>query len=111
MASDKLSISALGKYINRRPATIRGWEREGVLPRPLRGSRSGPRGHRHWTRKQADGIREWMVEADMRPGKAFPHYQPTPDEVDKHIAKGRKIDLDDPEDDAALRIAQGLDAA
>lgn len=81
-------ITEAAELLNRRPHTIRDWERKGVLPKELRSNRSS-RGWRYWTSKQIQEIREWMKEEDMRPGKGLPHYKPTEQQIELHIARQR----------------------
>lgn len=82
-------ITEAAELLNRRPHTIREWERQGVLPKDLRSQRSN-RGWRYWTRKQIQEIREWMREEDMRPGKGLPHYKPTEQQVEVHVKRQRR---------------------
>lgn len=84
----KVYIGDAAVLLNRRRATIRGWEREQMLPQELRSYRD-TRGWRYWTPDQIIGIKRWIIEADMRPGKAFEHYKPTPEQIAAHIAKCR----------------------
>jgi hypothetical protein len=77
------------EYLNRRPATIRAWERSGILPKNLRPSRTD-RGWRYWTYDQLDDIRHWMLELDLRPGKGLKHYNPTPEDIARHLEGQRK---------------------
>lgn len=84
----RVYIVELGEAVNRRPATIRQWERSGILPKELLPQRN-ERDWRFWTSAQVEGIKKWMRDQDLRPGKGLAHYQPTPDEVDAHIAGQR----------------------
>lgn len=86
---ERIYIGEAAERLDRRRATIRGWEREEVLPRRMR-ARRDERGWRYWTPEQIEMIRRWIVRTDMRPGKAFLHYQPTPEQVAEHIAKTRR---------------------
>jgi hypothetical protein len=78
----KIDINALGVLINRKPHTIRGWERDGSLPKQLRGTKDS-RGRRWWNQEQVDGIRDWMV--DRYPGSGLPGYKPTHAEAEEHV--------------------------
>jgi hypothetical protein len=89
MDETQLYISDVAEMVNRKPATIRDWERRGILPRKLQSKRA-PRGWRYWTPDQVEGIKDWMLKKDMRPGKGLPHYKPTPAEVDKHLEGQRQ---------------------
>jgi len=88
MENDRWYISEVAKIVNRRPATVRQWDRDKVLPRRLRAKRDG-RG-RWWTGAQVDGIIDWMRETDRRPGKTLQYYRPTEEEVDNHIERMRR---------------------
>lgn len=66
----RVYIDELAKIVDREMGTIRKWERLEWLPKRLH-SKRGYRGWRFWTDKQIwdkDGIVEWMVKNDMRPG-------------------------------------------
>ena len=89
MQNDPIYITEVAELINRRPHTIRDWERKGVLPDSLKSNRSS-RGWRYWTNQQIQGIKEWMKEEDMRPGKGLPHYKPTDKQIELHILRQRR---------------------
>jgi hypothetical protein len=72
-----VGIGTLAARIDRRPATIRMWEREGYLPKHLRGARDARR-WRWWTEAQATEIEEWA--RNRYPGSSLPGYHPTPEE-------------------------------
>lgn len=71
-ASDTFSIGELGEKIDRKPHTIRGWERSGRLPVQLRGSRDD-RGRRIYTREQVLAIEQWMKDSLPKPGAGLPY--------------------------------------
>jgi hypothetical protein len=85
----QIFIREAAELLNRRPPTIRDWERRGVLPARLRSKRND-RGWRFWTEPQIEGIKAWMQKNDMRPGKGLPHYKPTAEEVAKHLEGQRE---------------------
>lgn len=85
----KIYIRDAALALNRRPATLREWERSGLLPRHLRSTRS-ERGWRYWSREQIEQIKAWMVEIDLRPGKGLEHYHPTPAQVQAHLEGQRR---------------------
>lgn len=85
---NEIYMSEACELVGRKPATLRDWERRGVLPRKLRSKRSA-RGWRYWTEDQIEGIRQWMRDNDMRPGKGLPHYNPDPEQIARHIAGQR----------------------
>jgi MerR HTH family regulatory protein len=84
-----VTIRELGEALNRKPATIRDWERRGILPEelvPVRNSRRW----RCWTPEQVDGIQTWMDQRGIYPGKGLPHYRPTPEQLKAHVEGLRK---------------------
>lgn len=87
--AEKLYISDVAETLNRKPATIRDWERRKILPENLRSLRA-ERGWRYWTPEQVDKLKQWMLDSDMRPGKGLPHYKPTAAQIDAHIEGQRK---------------------
>ena len=99
----KIYIVELAELVNRRPATIRQWERSGALPTDCRPQRND-RGWRYWTPEQADKIAAWMQAQDLRPGKGLKHYRPTPEQVSTHI-DGQRMKRD-PESVAARRASK-----
>lgn len=86
---DKVYITEVAEAVNRRPATVRHWERNGILPKHLRSTRAD-RGWRYWTREQVEGIKQWLIDEDMRPGKGLPHYKPTPEQIAAGLEGQRK---------------------
>lgn len=87
--SSRVFIREAGELLDRRPATIRMWEREHLLPKKLRPQRSD-RGWRYWTYEQIEQIGNWMREKDMRPGKGLPHYDPDPEALHRHLEGQRR---------------------
>src|ERR1043166_4981706 len=90
----QIGIQEAGQLLNRRPATLRHWERESDrgnlnFPSELRSQRN-LRGWRYWTPEQIVKIKEWMVAEDMRPGKGLPHYHPNEAQIARHIEGQRK---------------------
>lgn len=67
-----IGIRELAARLGRVPHTVRMWERRGLLPDDLLPTRDD-RGWRCWTPEQFEGIRRWLKEQDMRPGKGLPH--------------------------------------
>lgn len=88
MAKEIFYISELADFLDRRPNTVRGWERDGLLPESCRSTRDD-KGWRYWTRAQAEEIKHWIEATDRRPGKGLSHYKPTPEQIASHIAKTR----------------------
>ncbi len=70
MAERRYSIGEVAQRIGRVPHTVRVWELYGRLPEHLRGVRDS-RGWRYWTDEQITGIKQWMIDEDMRPGKGL----------------------------------------
>ncbi len=66
----KLQIGDVALMLGRVAHTIRGWEREGRLPENLRSHRD-ERGWRYWTPDQVEGIKQWIIDEDIRPGKGL----------------------------------------
>lgn len=80
-------INELIGIVNRESNTIRKWCREGKLPKRLM-PKQGFRRWRYWTVEQVhgkNGILEWMVKNDMRPGRLVTD----PAKADEHIANLR----------------------
>ena len=77
-------IREAAEMLHRQPATLRQWERSGLLPKKLHPKRSD-RGWRYWTATQIEEIRQWMRDQDLRPGKGLKHYHPTPEQIEAHI--------------------------
>jgi hypothetical protein len=96
----KIYIVELAELVNRRPATIRQWDRTGILPADCRPERND-RGWRYWTEAQAAKIAKWMDEVDLRPGKGLKHYKPSATQVKAHL-DGQRLPRD-PESVAARR--------
>lgn len=83
------TIREAAEKLNRRPATLRAWERDGKLPPELRPIRND-RGWRCYTDAQVLGLARWIEENDMRPGKGLPWYNPTPEQIRAHLAGQRR---------------------
>ena len=88
-ANGKIGIVELSSIVNRRPATIRNWERRGIMPQELLPQRDD-RGWRWWTSEQARGIVAWILQERMWPGKGLPHYKPDQERVAAHVEKMRR---------------------
>ena len=82
-------MGELARRVDRRPATIRNWQRLKLLPEGLLPKRD-ERNHRYWTEEQVEGIKKWLIEADIRPGKGLVNYRPSPEEAAQHLEKQRK---------------------
>lgn len=87
---NRIYISEAAAILNRRPDTLRKWDRH-ELPKKLRSSREeSGRKWRYWTPAKIKGILAWIERTDRRPGKGLPHYHPSPDQVDELLLKLRK---------------------
>lgn len=89
MTDERLSISEVAKRLNRRPNTVRGWDREGLLPEELKSHRDD-NGWRFWLESQMPGLAQWIIDADRRPGKGLPNYKPTKEEAEAHVRTVRR---------------------
>ena len=67
-------IKVTAEAVGRAPHTLRIWEYQHRLPKHLIPTRD-ERGHRQWTDKQIEGIKSWIIESDLRPGKALEAYR------------------------------------
>ena len=67
-------IKFTAEAVGRAPHTLRIWEYQGKLPKKLIPERD-ERGHRFWTDDQIEGIRQWIVDEDLRPGKSLEQYR------------------------------------
>lgn len=104
--NERIYIREAAELLNRRMGTLRKWERTGVLPKHLRPHREKTgRQWRYWTPKQIEGIRQWLVKSDRRPGKGLPTYNPTREQAEANIIKMRrprnKTDKEDDEEEVA----------
>lgn len=65
-----LFIGEVAERLDRVPHTIRQWERDKRLPKELHSKRDD-NGWRFWTEEQVEGLKNWLIEADVRPGKGI----------------------------------------
>ena len=70
MAERRNSISDTAHALGRVPHTLRVWEYQERLPADLLPHRD-ERGWRYWTDEQIEKLKQWIIDEDMRPGKAF----------------------------------------
>jgi len=66
-------IREAAKMLDRQPHTLRTWEYNDMLPDHLMPQRN-ERGWRYWTPEQIEGIKRWLVESDIRPGRGLRDY-------------------------------------
>lgn len=72
MTTEQLySIGEVADELDRVPHSIRIWLYKGIVPKHLQPQRD-ERNWRYWTREQIEGLKEWMIEMDLRPGKGLP---------------------------------------
>ena len=64
------SIGEVADELNRVPHTIRIWIYNNRLPEHLLPQRD-ERNWRWWTQEQVDGLKQWVIDEDMRPGRAL----------------------------------------
>jgi DNA-binding transcriptional MerR regulator len=70
MEQKTFRIGEVAEMIGRNVHTIRVWGYHNRLPDNLKPVRN-ERGWRVWTEEQVEGIKAWIISADMTPGKAF----------------------------------------
>lgn len=70
MSQKLLSIGEVAQRLDRVPHTLRVWEYSGRLPANLMPQRD-ERGWRWWTEEQVEGIKQWLIDEDIRPGKGL----------------------------------------
>lgn len=85
----RVYMRELATLLDRRSHTIRGWERDGILPKKLRPHRD-EKGWRFWTESQATMIKEWMTVKNMQPGKGLLGYSPTTSAVQEMMSQLRR---------------------
>jgi hypothetical protein len=86
---EKIYIREAANLLKRRMGTLRKWDQQGILPEHLRSHR-GERGWRFWTPEQIEGIKNWIRDTNRYSGNAFPHYNPTENDLDKAIELMRR---------------------
>jgi len=64
------SIGEVADELNRVSHTIRIWLYRGIVPKHLIPQRD-ERNWRWWTREQVEGLKEWVITSDLRPGKGL----------------------------------------
>ena len=88
--ANRIYIGDAAAELDRKVGTLRKWERDGRLPTDLLPERD-ERERRFWTREQIEGIKRWMRETDLRPGKGLPNYEkPSEEQVREHLRKLRQ---------------------
>ena len=73
MSEKQYTISEVATAIGRVPHTIRVWGYDERLPDDLKPTRNS-RGWRVWTADQIEGLKAWIIENDMQPGKGLREY-------------------------------------
>jgi len=64
------TISEVARSVNRSEHTVRLWDFYKKLPEELRPKRN-ERGWRIWSEDQIEGIKKWLIDSDIRPGKSL----------------------------------------
>lgn len=64
------TIGEVADELDRVPHTIRIWMYQNRLPKELLPQRD-ERNWRYWTEEQLEGLKKWVVQMDMRPGKGL----------------------------------------
>lgn len=82
-------IKDLADEINRKPNTIRGWERDLILPVDLFPYRDD-NGWRYWTSYQVVLFKRWIRESKRHPGMGLANYNPSRKEIEAHIKNTRR---------------------
>jgi hypothetical protein len=88
VADNEIYINEAAELVGRKPGTLRSWEYNDMLPKHLLPARNN-RGWRFWTPEQIEGIKRWLIDEDIRPGKGLVHYRPDAARVERHIARQR----------------------
>lgn len=70
MTDKKYYIGEVAEELDRVPHSIRIWIYKGIVPKHLLPQRD-ERNWRFWTQEQIDGLKEWMILSDLRPGKGL----------------------------------------
>jgi DNA-binding transcriptional MerR regulator len=96
---DAIYISELAAFLDRRIATIRMWDRTGLLPPDLKPFRD-ERNNRYWIKEQLPGLREWTSSRSVAAGLD----RHIPEDVDEHLAKIRTAKAKSPILELHLRI-------
>jgi hypothetical protein len=85
----RIYMRELSKQIDRNSHTIRGWERDKILPRGLVPHRDD-KGWRYWTDSQVVKMKEWMGTNGMAPGKGLSGFTPSVEKVQEMMTKLRE---------------------
>lgn len=64
------TISEVAKELGRVPHTVRVWQYQNRLPEHLKPARN-ERGWRVWTAAQIEGLKKWVIDEDLTPGKGL----------------------------------------
>ena len=70
MSERLYSIGEAAEALDRVPHTLRIWIYQNRLPEHLLPQRDD-RNWRYWTEEQIEGLKQWVVDQDMRPGKGL----------------------------------------
>lgn len=70
MNQDRHYIGEVSERLNRKPHTIRVWIYQNKLPEHLLPYRD-EKNWRYWTSDQIEGLKNWIISEDVRPGKGL----------------------------------------
>jgi hypothetical protein len=70
MNQNRVYIGEAAERLGRRAHTLRVWIYDGRLPKELMPKRD-ERNWRYWTEEQVEGMKAWIKEIDLRPGKGL----------------------------------------
>lgn len=70
MNQDRHYIGEVAENLNRKPHTIRVWIYQDKLPEDLLPFRD-EKNWRYWTSEQIEGLKQWIIDFDVRPGKGL----------------------------------------
>ena len=68
--NERMYIGEVAEELNRVSHSIRIWIYKGIVPNHLLPQRD-ERNWRYWTREQVEGLKIFMIESDLRPGKGL----------------------------------------
>lgn len=85
----RVYMRELARLLDRSSHTIRGWERDGLLPRGLRPHRD-EKDWRYWTPQQAERLQSWLTGNGMAPGKGLRGFSPSPERVQEMLGNLRQ---------------------
>ena len=70
MEQDRHYIGETAEKLGRKPHTLRVWIYNNKLPKELLPHRD-EKNWRYWTSDQVEGLKRWLIDNDVRPGKGL----------------------------------------